>query len=248
MIVHDSRNERASAIRAELDHRLPPGFDAGVVLVIGGDGFLLQTASRLGWDHVYLGLNAGHLGFLLNDVESWEVVVDQLERRAFTARAFPLLEASIELEDGAITTERALNDVYLERMTGQTARLTLSFDGHRVVEKLVADGIIFSTALGSTAYAFSAGGPACHPTLDVITVTPICPHLPRLPPVALPVTARARVEVLHPEFRPVRAVADGRELNRVRAVEVFRSGTQVKLAYLEGHDFTSRMIRKLLRS
>jgi NAD+ kinase len=248
MIVHDTRNPRAREMREALDRRLPDGFsDPDIVVVLGGDGFLLQTVGAHGWGRTYLGLNAGHLGFLLNDVDDWDAIARRLAERDFTVRRFPLLEAEIEREDGSVVTDRALNDVYLERMTGQTARLRLSIDGHCAVEKLVADGVIFSTALGSTAYAYSAGGLVCHPTLRVITVTPICPHLPKLPPIALPESACAVVEVLHGEHRPVRAVADGREVNAVRRVTVRTSATEASLAYFPENDFTATLIRKLLR-
>ncbi len=243
MIVQDARNPRAVAIAQKLQALSIPD---DLIVVVGGDGFLLQTVAGLGLDRPYLGINGGNLGFLLNDVDEWDVVAEKINRGAWAVQAFPLLEAHITLDDGKTVTERALNDVYLERMTGQTARLTLFFDGHKVVDPLVADGVIFATALGSTAYNYSAGGPACHPTLQVLSVTPICPHLPRLSPVALPAASRARVQVRRPEHRPVRAVADGREVNHISAVEVGYGSEVVQLAYLEGHDFTARMVRKLL--
>lgn len=245
MICWDGRNPKAVSYKDELLRRLPGELD-DVVIVIGGDGFLLQTVASQGFDRTYLGLNAGHLGFLHNDVDRWDEVVQRLRDRAWTPHTFPLLEARIRLESGEVVTEKALNDVYLERMTGQTARLKLVIDGHCVVEQLVADGIIFSTALGSTAYSFSSGASPCHPTLRVMAVAPICPHLPRLSPFVLPETAQATVEVEQPDRRPVRAVADGREHNHVRRVDIALGPQQVKLAYFEGHDFTSRMIRKLL--
>ena len=79
----------------------------------------------------------------------------------------------------------------------------------------------------------------------MIAVTPICPHQPRLSPTVLPATARSIVDVQMPTRRPVRAVCDGREVGHVRRVEVATSG-EATLAFLEGHDFTSRLIRKLL--
>ena len=248
MIVHDQRNARAVELRARLDKFLPGGVPGDeVCVVIGGDGFLLRTAAQTAFAHTYLGLNAGHLGFLLNDVDdgSWESVARQIADRTFTVHHFPLLHAAIEGADGTVELQ-AINDVYLERMTSQAAHLQLTIDAHVVVQRLVADGVVFSTALGSTAYAFSAGGPACHPTLRTLVVTPICPHRPRLAPFALPATARARVDILDGDRRPVRAVADGRAVNAVTRVSIADEGAEVRLATLAGHDFTSRMIRKIL--
>src|SRR5690606_19759148 len=120
----------------------------------------LHTVAQFGLDPTYLGLNAGHLGFLLNEVDGLdaEALVGEIRERRWTEQAFPLLEAEIHTRAGQVIVELAINDVYLERMTGQTARLGLWVDDHPTVESLVADGMIFATALGSTAYSFSAGG------------------------------------------------------------------------------------------
>lgn len=249
MIIHDANNPRAVANRAELERRLPDLAGApDLSVVIGGDGFMLQTCAEHGLHPTYLGLNAGNLGFLLNDIDDWDRVADRIARRAFRVWEVPLLEAKITLTDGSIVYDRAINDVYMERMTGQTAHLSLTLDGRMAVEKLVADGVILSTALGSTAYAFSAGGPACHPAVRTLLVTAICPHMPRLPPLVLPETARVCVEVQNPEKRPVRAVADGRDVPGVKRVELGLAAAHIRIAWFEDQDATARMIRKLVHS
>ncbi len=247
MILHDERTDRARALRAEIDRALPEGLDdPEVVLVIGGDGFLLQTIRQFGLDKTYLGVNAGHLGFLLNDVADWPDLARQIRGNAWTTSRFPVLSADMLLQDGSRRTEFAVNDVYLERMTAQTARLRVTVDDRVAVDELVADGLLTSTALGSTGYNFSAGGPACHPTLAMMTVTPICAHHPRLPPFLLPKASVVTVDVHESPFRPVRASADGRQIENVRRVQVRFSHREVRLAYLEGHDFTNRMLKKIL--
>lgn len=247
MIVTDARNPAACRLFDQLLERVPDGIPGDdLVVVIGGDGFLLRTVAENGHGPIYFGLNAGHLGFLLNDVAAWEPIVEQLLERTFQTGRFPLLQGSMTLADGSTVIDHAINDIYLERATSQTTRLELTIDDGMVVDELVADGIVFSTALGSTAYTFSAGGPACHPAMRTLVVTPICPHAPRLHPFALPATARARVDVHVHERRPVRAVADGRSVEDVVRAEVFYNGTEVKLGYLADHDFTSRMVRKIL--
>lgn len=250
MILCDERNPRARALCAELGPLLDDGaLPDDLRVVVGGDGFMLRSAATEGLDCTYLGLNMGHLGFLLNDVEGVELAVlaAQILDGAWSEHAFPLIEARIELVAGGVVGARAINDIYLERSTGQAARLALSIDGHEVVEGLVADGLIFATALGSTAYSFSAGGPPCHPALEVIQVTPICPHLPRLSPFTLPSSAKARAEVRMPDRRPVRVVTDGRDIDGVAAVDVQQSDASVRIAYFEGHDFTQKMMQKIVQ-
>lgn len=247
MIVHDSRNPLA-VLHARALAQILDGFDLGdQTIVIGGDGFLLHTVDRLGLDRTYIGLNAGRVGFLLNDIADVNAVGRSIREGAFRTWSFPLLQATVESPDGTTHQAAAINDLYLERASGQTARLSLSVDGAEVVDPLVADGVIIATALGSTAYTFSAGGPPCHPSLRVLTVTPICPHQPRLPPFALPPEARVRVAVQHADRRPVRAVADGRDIGPVQTVEIGYGPDHIRLGYFAHHDFTSRMVRKILR-
>lgn len=247
MIVADARNPAALVLREQLAGRIGADGIDGLVLVLGGDGFLLHTVAERGTDATYLGLNAGRVGFLMNDVQALDTVVELLLARRWRTWDFPLLEARLSRDDGTTTVVHAVNDVALERSTGQTAHLALHLNGRPVVETLVADGIVFATALGSTAYAFSAGGPACHPTLPTLIVTAVSPHHPRLAPLLLPADATARVEVLASHRRPVRAVTDGRTLDDILAAELRLDDRKVRLAWLEGHDFTTTMVTKILR-
>jgi NAD+ kinase len=248
MIVADPRNPMARQYAERLAEHLPEGPGEGLTVVIGGDGFMLHTIEELGFERTYLGLNAGRIGFLLNDVVDWHQTAEAIRERRWKTWRFPVLEARIVGSDGAVRVEKAVNDVVLERSTGQTAHLRLVIDGTEVVSTLTCDGMVFATALGSTAYTFSAGGPACHPTLPVMAVTAICPHTPRLAPFLLPPTATARVEVRSADRRPVRAVADGRMVEDVAAVDLWTSGSEVSVAWFAGHDFTARMVAKILRA
>lgn len=248
MIVCDERNPRALALRESLLERLGPTWQPPdpVSLVLGGDGFLLHTVAARGTDRVFLPLNAGTLGFLMNDVRDLDLVARELEEGSWRVVPFPMVEAAIERMDGTATTASAVNDVYLERMTGQAARLSLSISGERVVDPLVADGLIFATALGSTAYAYSAGGQPMHPLLEVLQITPICPHRPKLPSVALPVNVEAEVWVDELDRRPVRVVVDGTAIDHVARVKVRLRRDAVRFAYLAHHDFTQQLLGKIV--
>ncbi len=217
-------------------------------LVVGGDGFMLETIRTMGAAHVFLGINAGRVGFLLNDVEDFEATVAAIAAKAWTVHTFPRLKMRAERTDGGEPMEAlAVNDVYLERMSGQTAHLQIEIDGVRVVDRLVADGVIASTALGSTAYHFSASGHACHPSVRAIHLTPICPHSPRLAPITLPAEARIAIDVMGGDKRPVRAVADGVGHPNVSRIEIARADVDVRLAFLAGHDFTATLVEKILQ-
>ncbi len=249
MILIDPRNERAKSYADALAARLRgTALPGDLRIVVGGDGFLLRAVAEHGVSQLYLGLNAGHLGFLLNDVdEDWDTLAKRIAGGDWREYRFPQIKAEIMRRNGDRSVDAALNDVYLERSTGQTANLAVSIDGTVLERRLVADGLIFATALGSTAYSFSAGGSPVHPEIPVLLATPICPHRPRLPPVVLPATAIAEVEVISPARRPVRAVADGRAVEDVAHVRLSVSEPVVRLAYLPPHDFTKHLVHKILQ-
>ncbi len=246
MILVDPYNRQASELAERLQADLPAAENLDVDLVIGGDGFMLKTLAEDS-DRVCLGLNAGRIGFLMNDTDAWDRVIDRLQRRAWTVYEFPTLQAELTLANSEQVVLRAVNDVAIERSTGQTAHLALDIDTRRVVERLVADGLVVSTALGSTAYTFSAGGPAVHPTLPLLAITAICPHHPRLAPFVLPEDSTVRIAVHDSHRRPVRVVADGRTTDDVLRAVIGIAPERVRLAWLEGHDHTARIVAKILR-
>ncbi len=218
---------------------------------------MLRAIRDLGSDRTYLGLNFGRVGFLMNDVESPARICELVAAGRYQVHDLPrlALKAWLEPTQGAdqerrhqdrAVTALALNDVFVERTTAQSCHLRVTINDASVVDPLVCDGIIVATALGSTAYSVSAGGPACHALLPTIHVTPICAFSPRLIPIALPLDSRIKVEPLSRQQRPVRAVADGIGYPRVRRLEIGNSGLDARLAFLEGHDFIATLFRKIL--
>lgn len=249
MLRVDPRNPRAQVLHAALSVQGVLGhLPADLCLVIGGDGWMLACIRELGPGPIYLGLNAGHLGFLLNDVTNLDRVAGLLAERRWRAVSFPRLAARATLPDGGHRHTLAVNDLYVERASGQSAHLRLSVDGSVVVDRLVCDGVIVATALGSTAYTFSAGGVPCHPLTRAVQVTPIAPHAPRLSPVVLPLSAAITLEAQALDRRPVRAVADGIDIGPVSRLEVRASEDDVQLAFFEGHAFTKTLVEKVLRA
>lgn len=252
-IISDPLNEKALRVQALLVEHFgdvwhPRGLPDDLYIIIGGDGFLLQCVRHYhAPERIFLGLNCGRLGFLLNELpEDWSVLPSLLikpERRVMT---FPRIRMRARDIHGQEYEALALNDIYLERMTGQACHLRLEIGGKMVVSELVSDGLIISTALGSTAYTFSAGGVPCYPTLEIIEITAICPHVPRLTPLIFPLSAKIEAKTLQVERRSVRAVADGVDFNHVLEVSVSDAQSPVQLAFFEKHDFTATLIRKVL--
>ena len=249
MIRIDPQNRLAEKLAHALGSRVDFNtLPSDLCIVIGGDGWMLKTIRNVGSGSTFLGINAGRTGFLLNDVTDLDRVADALKAGSWEVWDFPRLSMQCQptIMDATIRHDVAVNDIYLERMSGQTAHLRLEIDGVAVVDRLVCDGIVASTALGSTAYHFSSSGHACHPAVRAIHLTPICAHAPRLAPLTLPPDSHIRVQVLSSDKRPVRAVSDGVDHGAVQSLVVRQDAQGIKLAFLEGHNFTGALFRKIL--
>lgn len=148
------------------------------ILVLGGDGTLLNTARILAPSGIPLfGVNFGQLGFL-TEVEIADVVpsLEKLLAGQFTIEERMMLEAAVSRDGQIINKYICLNDVVITK--GAFSRLIYleTFINGEYVETYPADGLIVSTPTGSTAYSLSAGGPLVEPNLELMLITPICPH------------------------------------------------------------------------
>lgn len=147
-----------------------------LIVALGGDGTILKIAHDAAAHNVpILGINIGHLGFLAQAEKGDEDIFDKIAEGDFTINPTMMLEARVcgsdVCPDGAV----ALNDIILRGSEGKMLSLEVLVDG-TVTNRYQADGIIVSTATGSTAYSLSCGGPIVHSSLDCMILTPICPH------------------------------------------------------------------------
>lgn len=156
------------------------GWAEGVefVIVLGGDGTLLSAAKALsGYGRPILGVNLGHLGFL-TEIESHDLFssLPPFLAGRYMVEQRMMLEARVWRDHKPVKRFVALNDAVISK--GPFARLVLVeiYVNETFVALYPADGVIVSTPTGSTAYSLSAGGPVVNPNLDVLLVTPICPH------------------------------------------------------------------------
>ncbi len=223
---------------------------------------MLRAIHELGNSYTFLGLNCGRIGFLLNDVVDPAKMVTRIESRGWNVHHFPRLrmaarlvdvppngspKAQDEIVEGRhLATAHAVNDVYLERMATLSCHIKLAIDGNLVMERMVCDGLVVATSIGSTGYSISAGGSACHPLVHSIHITPICPRSPRLLPIVLPMTAKVELWPLDTSRRPTRAVADWLGFPGVDHLLVEDAKSPVRLAFMSDHDFTATMFRKVL--
>ena len=161
------------------------------------------------------GMNRGTVGFLMNEFQ-----IENLPDRIDAAEATTIHPLHMKAEGrGGIYKELAFNEVSLYRQTRQAAHIKVAVDNKVRLEKLVADGILLATPVGSTAYNLSAHGPVLPIGAGILALTPISDFRPRRWRGAL-LKAHARVEfeVLDPERRPVSATADSQEIRDIRRV------------------------------
>lgn len=247
MLLIDPNNPRATHVHQQLSS-LGDLSNLPFHVVFGGDGWMLKCIRTHGYDTPYFGVNAGTLGFLMNSIENLEGIANSLTQNDVVFHDFPLLEATGESIHGNQIHTFALNDIYVARTSGVAANLRMSIDGHPIVDKLICDGLITATSLGSTAYSSSAGGSPSHPLLSSIHITPICAHTPSLRPFIIPSSVAITIEVLHPSRRQCQLVGDGFSYGEVHQVTVTTAQKTVSVGFASNNNFTERMVRKILRT
>jgi len=224
--------------------------DGDLLVVLGGDGFLMHTLAGLDYPSVkVLGLNFGQVGFLMNHPDHLKDLAEIVCTGRFVVTELPIISALISDGDG----EReafAINDFVLERVSGQTTRLDIFIEGV-LLNRYSGDGVIVATAAGSTAYTLAAGGPVVHPDLHTLIVTPVNAHRPiqfhsLQFPLVLPLSSRLRIDVVEQENRPTRLVADGVSVGTPRRVAISASGRSVHLLRTEDFSYVGSLVKKVI--
>lgn len=242
LIVHDEHNPTARKLAGRF--RALESRDPNLILVLGGDGTMLATIRREWRRRVpFLGLNAGTLGFLMN-----EELPDLLAGIELVIYRMPMLRVDTTAPDGTVTRGLAYSDAWVERDSGQASWLKIDVDGRTQVPKVVGDGLLVATPSGSSAYARAMGATPVPLTAPVLTLAGSNVFRPRFwKPVALPETTTVRItNIDERNKRPVRAFLDGHLAGPVTAMEVsISSVAAVELAFTPRFDLSERLLRSL---
>ena len=216
-----------------------------VAIVLGGDGTMLRAAEVTREQQIpLLGVNLGHVGFLA-EVEKppLSTIVSAITSKSYVIDSRMVLQYAVKRDGQTVSHGWALNEVTVEREQSTMVELFLEIDG-RPISRWGCDGLICSTPTGSTAYAFSAGGPVVWPQVDALVVLPISAHALFSRPLVISPQSEIVVRVDSPE-----AVlsADSLRKSNLQAgdrVHITKDDHVVRLAHLTNTVFSDRLVAK----
>lgn len=227
--------------------------DIECVLVLGGDGTLLQAARELLQRHIpLLGINLGTLGFLTSAEKSeLPKCLDSVLDDSCSIDERMMLEGVAYHGSEKIQMNIALNDVIIAR-TGFSRLVELKiYVNGELLSIYNADGIIVSTPTGSTGYSLSAGGPIIFPQTDVIVITPICPHSLQARSLVVSGEDRIMIEIgrrRKTQKEEAMVTFDGRsaqELETGDRIEIYKAQETTQLIRLKGRSFYQVLQNKI---
>ena len=220
-----------------------PELEVGVVL--GGDGTMLRAAEVTRKHRIpLLGVNLGHVGFLAEvEKAALPAIVKAITEKTYVLDTRMTLKYSVFRNGKEVADGWALNEVTVEREHATMVELFLEIDG-RPISKWGCDGLICSTPTGSTAYAFSAGGPVVWPEVDALVVLPISAHA--LFSRTLVISTQSQIVVRIDSSQAVLSADSLRNLNLQQGdrVHISKDSGVVQLAHLTNTLFSDRLVAK----
>lgn len=211
-----------------------------MIVSLGGDGTILDIADEAAKnDTPILGINIGNLGFLSQAECVSADIFEDIFCGKYTVTESMMLHASL-MEGGRLLKEfTALNDAVIKGEAARMLNIKVDIDGINT-NNYPADGVIISTATGSTAYSLSAGGAIVHPELDAIMITPICPHTLKARCMIIPAVKKVRISLLPPYRSNGVLTVDGKHSVKIEEglyVEVEKSEHKAKFINLNRRSF-----------
>lgn len=221
---------------------------AELVLVLGGDGTLLRAAELARPTGTpLLGVNLGHVGFLAEiEPDDLSATVRHVERKTYTVEERLTVDVTVRRDGQVVHTDWALNEASVEKAARERMiDVVASIDG-RALSRYGCDGLVLATPTGSTAYAFSAGGPVVAPDVEALLMVPISAHALFARPLVVGPRSTIAVDLLPGAGGGV-LFCDGRRVTELAhgvRVEVRKGELPVRLARIHPAPFTERLVGK----
>lgn len=246
VILESSVNLNAGVERGDIDLI---GRGSDLVIVVGGDGTLLNSARELcRWDVPILGVNRGRLGFLVDVSPDCFSEIDQVISGEYIEDPRMMLDVKILSGDEVISSGSALNDTVLYKWnSARMIEFSINIDG-KMLNSHRSDGLIVSTPTGSTAYALSGGGPLVHPAIDAFLLVPVCPHTLSNRPFMIGGDSTIEIIVNSDSMSYTKISCDGQvdlDLQQDVRIVITKNNKKTRLIHPTGHDFFEILRAKL---
>jgi len=214
---------------------------SNIIIVIGGDGFMLHTLKKLyKLNKPFYGINSGNYGFLMNKFSSKNLIQNLSNSKVIKIHP---LEMSVKTRTNNIKKSIAINEVSVLRQSRQTASVKILNGKKNIIKNLISDGVLVSTPAGSTAYNLSVHGPILNLNSKKIAITPISPFRPRRWK-GMIVDEKSKIEIknLNPNKRPISAVADNIEFRNAKKITI---KTNKKISFSLLYDRKNTLHKKI---
>ena len=201
-----------------------------LVIVIGGDGFMLQTLKKNKKSKKFFyGVNSGNYGFLMNKFSTKNFIKNFLKAKMISISP---LEMKVKNSNNRIKKHLAINEVSILRQSRQAASLSIKYGSKKIIKRLVSDGVLVSTPAGSTAYNLSVHGPILSLNSKKLSISPISPFRPRRWKGKI-VSDKSQISIknLNPKKRPISAVADNIEVRNAKNI-IVKTNQKIKFNLL----------------
>ena len=230
-IIFD-RNKKSLIIKNILAKKINsnPFKKNNLVIVIGGDGFMLETLKKnKNTNKQFYGINSGNYGFLMNKFSSKNIIKNLSQANMISISP---LEMTVKNKSNQIKKYLAINEVSVLRQSRQAASLSIKYGSKHIINELVSDGVLVSTPAGSTAYNLSVHGPILSLNSKKLSIAPISPFRPRRWRGKI-VGDKLRITItnLNPIKRPISAVADNLEVRNAKSI-VIKTNNKIKFNLL----------------
>ena len=203
---------------------------SNLVIVIGGDGFMLQTLKKnKNSKKNFYGINSGNYGFLMNKFSSKNIIKNLSKAKMTTISP---LEMIVKNNKNHVKKYLAINEVSILRQSRQAASLSIKQGSKQIIKRLISDGVLVSTPAGSTAYNLSVHGPILGLNSKKLSISPISPFRPRRWKGKI-ISDRSQIIIknLNPNKRPISAVADNIEVRNAKLIKI-KTNNKIKFNLL----------------
>ncbi len=203
---------------------------SNLIIVIGGDGFMLETLKRYNkYQKPFYGINSGNYGFLMNKFSKKLNYKNILNTRSVSISP---LEMRVKTKSNIQKKSLAINEISVLRQSRQTASLKILNGKKQIIKNLISDGVLVSTPAGSTAYNLSVHGPILSIDSNQLSICPISAFRPRRWKGKI-ISDKSKIIIknLNPTKRPISAVADNIEVRNAKSINI-KTNKKIKFKLL----------------